>query len=99
MNSQYILKTRGWIPFALLVPALGLFAAFLACSSPATVPSQVGKTGSQLWSETCASCHNAHPSTLYSNAQWEVVSRHMRVAANITGEDARKIESFLKGGK
>jgi mono/diheme cytochrome c family protein len=88
-----------------LLAACTLIAVALACTSPKAAPGDsvpVGspkKTGSQLWSENCASCHNAHSPGQYSSAQWDVAGRHMRFVANLTGEDSRKIESFLRGGK
>ena len=54
------------------------------------------KTGSELWSENCTRCHNARPPDQYSNAQWDVIVHHMRLRANLTGGEARKIAEFLK---
>jgi len=54
------------------------------------------KTGSELWSETCTRCHNARPPDQYSDAQWDVIVHHMRLRANLTGGEARKIAEFLK---
>lgn len=89
-------------PVRMVAGSLGamlLLALAVACSKPTTSATPGTKGGSQLWAENCASCHNAHPSTYYSSAQWPVVSQHMRLIANLTGEDSRKIELFLKGGK
>ncbi len=83
----------------LLATGLSIIAVALACSAPRTEPARTAKTGAQLWSENCASCHNAHSPGQYSNAQWDVAGRHMRFVANLTGDDSRRIESFLKGGK
>lgn len=85
--------------FVLLAAGLSILALALACAKPKAEPARMVKTGAQLWSENCASCHNAHSPNQYSNAQWDVASRHMRFVANLTGEDSRRIESFLKGGK
>jgi hypothetical protein len=32
----------------------------------------------------------------YSDAQWETIVHHMRLRANLTGQEARKITEFLK---
>jgi cytochrome c5 len=55
-----------------------------------------GPSGEELWSMNCRRCHNLQPSTMYSNAQWDVIVHHMRVRANLTGADARAIAEFLK---
>ncbi|MBI3462213.1 MAG: cytochrome c [Planctomycetes bacterium] len=52
--------------------------------------------GAQLWAENCARCHNDRPATSYSDAEWDVAMHHMRVRANLTGEEHRKIVEFLK---
>lgn len=52
--------------------------------------------GAQLWGERCGFCHNVRSPTSYSDAQWEVATLHMRVRANLTGNEQRKILEFLK---
>ena len=52
--------------------------------------------GPQLWSANCGRCHNRRSPEKFSDAQWDVIVRHMRVRANLTGEEERKILDFLK---
>ncbi len=54
------------------------------------------ETGVQLWSENCTRCHNGRPPEEFSGAQWDVIVHHMRLRANLTGEEAREIVAFLK---
>jgi hypothetical protein len=54
------------------------------------------KGGAQLWAENCTRCHNAPSPDRYSDAQWDVILQHMRMRANLTGEEARQIAEFLK---
>jgi hypothetical protein len=54
------------------------------------------KGGSELWGENCTRCHNARPPQYYSDAQWDTIVHHMRLRANLTGEEARKIAEFLR---
>ena len=54
------------------------------------------KSGSQLWSENCARCHNMRSPSTYSDDQWEVAVNHMRVRAGMTANEAKKITEFLK---
>ena len=53
-------------------------------------------SGEELWSNNCQRCHNLRTPTMHTPAQWEVIMLHMRVRANLTGEDARAITDFLK---
>ena len=55
-----------------------------------------GLSGEELWSNNCMRCHNIRPPTMYSDAQWDVIVHHMRLLANLTGGEARKIAEFLK---
>ena len=67
--------------------------------SAASSDSYMGLTGEELWSNNCLRCHNIRPPTMYSNAQWDVIVHHMRLRANITGQEQRAIVEFLKSAK
>jgi cytochrome c1 len=74
-----------------------------AAAGPTTKPMMASlfgpapqKGGAQLWAENCTRCHNAPSPDRYSDAQWEVVVDHMRLRANLTGQEARQIAEFLK---
>ena len=58
-----------------------------------------GLSGEELWSNNCMRCHNIRPPTMYSDAQWDVVVHHMRLRANVTGQEQRAIVEFLKSAK
>ena len=68
-------------------------------SSAASSDSYMGLSGEELWSNNCMRCHNLRPPTMYSNAQWDVIVHHMRLRANITGQEQRAIVEFLKSAK
>ena len=57
-----------------------------------------GKGGAQLWADNCQRCHNTRSPSTYNDAQWEVAMMHMRVRANLTPEEHKKILEFLKSG-
>ena len=57
-----------------------------------------GKSGAELWAQNCVRCHNIRSPSSYSPAQWGVVMMHMRVRANLTPEEHKKILEFLKSG-
>ncbi|HZS18358.1 MAG TPA: hypothetical protein VFA51_10565 [Candidatus Udaeobacter sp.] len=61
--------------------------------------SYMGLTGEELWSNNCMRCHNVRPPTMYTDAQWDVIVHHMRLRANITGQEQRAIVEFLKSAK
>ncbi len=63
-----------------------------------TTPSAVEKGGAELWAANCVRCHNIRSPSNYSPAQWEVVVMHMRVRANLTPAEHKKILEFLKSG-
>jgi len=54
------------------------------------------KSGTQLWSDNCSRCHNIRPPEMYSDAQWAMIVQHMRMRANLTGEEQREITKFLQ---
>jgi cytochrome c5 len=68
-------------------------------SSSDTNDSYMGLSGEELWSNNCLRCHNIRPPTMYNNAQWDVIVHHMRIRANITGQEQRAIVAFLKSAK
>ena len=68
-------------------------------SGAASNDSSMELSGEELWSNNCLRCHNIRPPTMYSNAQWDIIVHHMRVRANITGQEQRAIVEFLKSSK
>jgi hypothetical protein len=68
-------------------------------SSAASSDSYMGLSGEELWSNNCLRCHNIRPPTMYSDVQWDVIVHHMRLRANITGQEQRAIVEFLKSAK
>ena len=68
-------------------------------SSAVSSDTYMGLSGEQLWSNNCLRCHNIRPPTMYGNAQWDVIVHHMRLRANITGQEQRAIVEFLKSAK
>jgi cytochrome c5 len=70
-----------------------------ATSTPSDSPSLAAdsqKGGAQLWAENCSRCHNSRPPQSFSDAQWQAVVMHMRLRADLTGPETRKITEFLQ---
>jgi hypothetical protein len=71
-------------------------AASGQAESGAAVATSGGKGGAQLWSENCMRCHNMRSPSSYSDTEWDISVQHMRIRANLTGEEARTIAEYLK---
>ena len=54
--------------------------------------------GAELWAANCSRCHNIRPPQSFSAAQWQVIAHHMRLRANLTGDETRLITAFLQAG-
>jgi hypothetical protein len=79
-----------------IILTLGIFLmTFLNGCAPTKLVAD--KSGAQLWGENCNRCHNAPSMDQYSKDQWSVIGAHMRVRANVTNDEIKKIVSFLQG--
>jgi hypothetical protein len=75
-----------------------LIGCAISKQSGETATGATGKSGAQLWAENCVRCHNIRSPGSFSPVQWEVATMHMRVRANLTPEEQKKILEFLKAG-
>jgi len=89
--------------YALVLSALGVLLA--GCTSHSKKPSESAsagaevaseKGGAQLWAENCSRCHNVRSPKGFSDSQWQVITHHMRLRANLTGQETRAITEFLQ---
>ena len=53
------------------------------------------KSGAQLWAENCTRCHYAPSPSDFSDQQWDIVTTHMVIRANLTNIEKTKITAFL----
>jgi hypothetical protein len=73
-------------------------------NAQATTPSTAEATetggaeagGARLWEENCARCHYYRRPSARSDSEWAIIVHHMRVRANLTAEEHRKITRFLQ---
>src|SRR5438477_11483577 len=102
-------KICEWIglPGAIILASVAAVSWFVIGCSTEKQPGSLGgesatapaaKGGAELWAENCVRCHNIRSPSAYSPAQWEVIMMHMRVRANLTPEEHKKILEFLKSG-
>jgi hypothetical protein len=77
---------------------MGFAAILFICliNSCATSSLVADKTGSELWGENCIRCHNAPSSADFSDTQWETIGMHMKLRANLTDEEIKKVVAFLQ---
>jgi len=93
-------KKRFWT----ILPVLAAAYAASGCGSdPAPKGEPLVKlfatpkqSGSALWTVNCNRCHNAPPPTTFTPPEWDMIVHHMRLRANLTGQEARAIAEFLK---
>jgi cytochrome c1 len=78
------------------IGALLILAAITFLSNCATSNVAMNKSGAQLWGENCVRCHNTPSPETFSDVEWDVAVMHMRVRANLTDKEAKKIADFLK---
>jgi cytochrome c553 len=52
--------------------------------------------GARLWAANCTRCHNARSPAERTDVSWKTVVNHMRVRANLTKDEARKITVYLQ---
>lgn len=91
---KFTTRMKRFFPLFFAATSIGsLFVLFQSCAPTKEIAE---KSGSQLWSENCVRCHNAPPSSAYSNEQWHTLLMHMRVRARLTGEEANKILDFMQ---
>lgn len=54
------------------------------------------KSGATLWGENCLRCHNTPTPSDFSDAQWETIGMHMKLRANLTDDEVKKVVAFLQ---
>lgn len=79
--------------FLFLAGVAGTITTLPSCKTSEAVRE---KSGAILWSENCSRCHYSPEPEDYNDAQWEVISMHMRVRTNLTEEESEKITRFLQ---
>ncbi|MHC4135496.1 MAG: hypothetical protein ACYTDU_15465 [Planctomycetota bacterium] len=96
--------TLGLVALLLLVTLIGQGcrqARSAQAETPPTVeatpePAGAEAGGARLWEENCARCHNYRRPSSRSDSEWAIIMHHMRVRANLTAEEHRKITRFLQ---
>jgi hypothetical protein len=70
-------------------------SASVAATKP-TKPAPKQLTGAELYSMHCNRCHPERYPNERTSAQWKTIGMHMRVRANLPGEQYRKLLKYLQ---
>lgn len=83
---------------ALMAFGLGVLpTATVLAQGTATAPDPVlVARGAKLWADNCGRCHNIRPASEFTDEGWHSVVNHMRVRANLPGDQAEAIKAFLQ---
>jgi len=68
---------------------------------PSTVAAQDAQSnaiaeGARVYGATCGRCHNPRSPLERSDRDWVTIANHMRVRANLTGQQVRSVLAFLE---
>jgi len=74
----------------------GVFTALVINSCASQKGIIAAKSGAQLWGENCVRCHSIPSPASFNDVDWETVTMHMQIRANLTAEEATKIKEFLQ---
>ena len=77
--------------------AAAVLALSLAAPQPAAAQgSEAVAEGARVYGATCGRCHNARSPLERSDRDWVTIINHMRVRADMTGDQARNVLAFLQ---
>lgn len=79
-----------------IITIIGLLAVISISCSPERAALVQAKSGVQLWGETCMKCHNTPSPADFNDTDWSTIEMHMRVRANLTADESKKIFEFLR---
>lgn len=93
------MTSKTWTATALAFLALSLIPSAVrvgAEESPKGEQKALFRQGAQLWPQVCGTCHKARPGGERSPAEWDTITMHMRVVANLPERDVDAIREYLK---
>lgn len=84
---------RTWIAMAASVATLAALPSVVAAQD--TTANAIAE-GARVYGATCGRCHNPRSPLERSDRDWVTIANHMRVRANLTGEQVRSVLAFLE---
>lgn len=79
-----------------IIAIIGLIITGAISCSPERAALVKVKPGVQLWGENCMRCHNTPSPADFNDTDWTTIEMHMRVRANLTADESKKVFDFLK---
>lgn len=76
--------------------AIGVLALLLVPHGAVAQDGVAVAEGARVYGTTCGRCHNARSPLERSDRDWITIIAHMRVRANMTGEQVRNVLAFLQ---
>ena len=78
------------------IAIIGILGISITSCSPERAALVQGKSGVQLWGENCMRCHSTPSPADFNDTDWSTIEMHMRVRANLTAGESKKIFDFIK---
>jgi len=83
--------------FGIAAAIIGIIVAITVESCSAEqVAAYKNRSGAQLWGENCVRCHNTPSPASYNDTDWRTIGLHMKIRANLTDDQAKKIFDFIR---
>ena len=79
-----------------ILAIIGFIATATISCSPERAALVENKPGVQLWGENCTRCHNTPSPAAFNDTDWTTIEMHMKVRANLTALESKKIFEFIK---
>lgn len=92
MNNQYKKAIKVTILSVMVIAGTSMFNAYAG----ETETSGDFTRGVKAWTDNCTRCHNTRDPKELRDDQWRTTVYHMRVRANLTGQETRDILKFLQ---
>jgi diheme cytochrome c len=77
---------------ALILAALALFGG------PSAAQAQDDRSGTEIWAQSCGTCHALLPAKKFEAKNWESIMTHMQITARLTDAESEAVLAFLTRG-
>jgi mono/diheme cytochrome c family protein len=94
MSIKTQMKTKTFLAaIGMSLVAMALFAGRARAQDDAPVNMALGI---QIWGQNCARCHNAPPPNAYQDAEWRIITHHMKLRASLTDPEISAVLAYLQ---
>lgn len=78
--------------------AAALTAALVVAYGMMAPGAEAQRSGAEIWSNTCGSCHALQPPGRYTAKDWQSIGTHMIIQARLTTAQGNAVLEFLRQG-